>query len=112
MVLAGNDYLAARAKEAGARWVEVVPTVVDAFGKAYSVYFIIMLRRGGGRKTRVGWIGTPETWAAFGMPMMDMLASLMMEVDAVFRAIGAGAPTARCQTLSSSSTGPRRWRFV
>ncbi|TWD86096.1 glycosyltransferase involved in cell wall biosynthesis [Variovorax beijingensis] len=29
LVIAGNDYLAQRARKAGARWVEVLPTVVD-----------------------------------------------------------------------------------
>ncbi len=55
VVIAGNDYLAERARRAGARRVEIIPTAVD-------------LRRYAPRATTgsnaaftVGWIGTPQT---------------------------------------------------
>ena len=60
LVTAGNAYLADRARKAGAVHVEVVPTVVDL--SAYSVRF----RSFSNTAVRVGWIGTPNTWNAFG----------------------------------------------
>ncbi|MEX6505028.1 glycosyltransferase family 4 protein [Jiella sp. M17.18] len=53
LVAAGNGYLAARARSAGAPRVEVVPTVVDA--ERYRPR-----NRAGGAVT-VGWIGSPST---------------------------------------------------
>jgi glycosyltransferase involved in cell wall biosynthesis len=76
LVLAGNEYIAARARQAGAKRVEVLPSAVDTE----------LLRptsppdRPG---VRVGWIGTPLT-AAFLEPLRDVLgrvaARLPMEV--------------------------------
>jgi glycosyltransferase involved in cell wall biosynthesis len=64
LVTAGNGYLAARARDAGAPWVEVLPTVVDldrypqcARGPASEVL-------------TVGWIGSPAT-----VHYLDALAS-------------------------------------
>jgi glycosyltransferase involved in cell wall biosynthesis len=53
-VIAGNDYLADRARRAGARRVEIIPTAVDL--RRYAV-------RAPRRDTvfTVGWIGTPQT---------------------------------------------------
>jgi glycosyltransferase involved in cell wall biosynthesis len=53
LVLAGNDYLAERARLAGAPWVEIVPTVVDA--SAYPV------RDPANDVPVIGWIGSPST---------------------------------------------------
>lgn len=84
LVTAGNGYLAGRAEEAGASRVEIIPTVIDAL--AYSSKHIASPDG----KPRVGWIGTPNTWANFGAPMMDMLRATMRKEGAVFRAVGAG----------------------
>ena len=54
VVVAGNEYLAARARSAGAKRVEIVPTVVD-LGR-YTVP-----RRDAGTRMTVGWIGSPST---------------------------------------------------
>jgi glycosyltransferase involved in cell wall biosynthesis len=54
-VLVGNRYLASVARSAGARWVELFPTVVD-LGK----YPAAPAARQG-RSLRVGWIGSPTT---------------------------------------------------
>lgn len=57
LVLAGNDYLAGRAREAGAGWVECLPTVVDLARypvqppKPATNVSPLM----------VGWIGSPST---------------------------------------------------
>jgi glycosyltransferase involved in cell wall biosynthesis len=52
-VTAGNEYLASRARAAGARRVEVVPTVVDV-----SRYRVSPRP---GSRFAVGWVGTPVT---------------------------------------------------
>lgn len=54
LVIAGNDYLAKRAHSAGAKWVEVLPTIVDLDG--YDVKKI-----GATDEFVIGWIGTPKT---------------------------------------------------
>lgn len=53
-VIAGNEYLANRARHAGAKRVEIVPTVLDP--KRYE----IPGNRKDGRLT-IGWIGSPAT---------------------------------------------------
>lgn len=54
LVIAGNDYLASRARQAGARWVEILPSVVDLErypSMCYSTNEIFT----------IGWIGAPVT---------------------------------------------------
>lgn len=53
-VVAGNDYLAERARRAGAKRVEIIPTVVDH--RRYAV--VTHAERA---KTVIGWIGSPAT---------------------------------------------------
>lgn len=55
VVVAGNDYLAARARVAGARRVEVLPSVIDL--ARYRQRDAMEGRSG----FRVGWIGSPST---------------------------------------------------
>jgi glycosyltransferase involved in cell wall biosynthesis len=83
LVTAGNDYLAERARAAGARHVEVVPTVVDvdAYQPAGTPE--------PGRPLRIGWMGTPNTWAQYGAPMTDTFEQLAGQTGAVFRLVGA-----------------------
>lgn len=56
LVVGGNDYLARRARDAGAPWVEVVPTVIDL--ERYAVQ-----PQAGGQEAvpRIVWIGSPST---------------------------------------------------
>ena len=54
LVIAGNEYLAERARAAGARHVEIVPTVVDL--TRYDV--VRSVRK---HPLVVGWIGSPST---------------------------------------------------
>lgn len=54
MVLAGNDYLASRARQAGARRIELLPTVVDLTRYEIKPYVL-------GSRLTIGWIGTPKT---------------------------------------------------
>ncbi len=53
-VICGNDYLGARAREAGARRVELIPTVVDADRYHFEP-------RSGNAEPVIGWIGSPST---------------------------------------------------
>lgn len=81
LVIAGNDYLADRARNAGARRVEIVPTVVDL--DRYP-----MQSRPNADMVTVGWIGSP-----FTAPYLDIvkpvLKSMSREVPLQGVAIGA-----------------------
>jgi glycosyltransferase involved in cell wall biosynthesis len=54
LVTAGNSYLLARANEAGAKWAELLPTVVDIDDYPFAA-------REPGNGFTVGWIGSPAT---------------------------------------------------
>jgi len=54
IVIAGNDYIADKARKAGARRVEILPTVVNL--KKYSI-----TPQPDNRIFTIGWIGTPVT---------------------------------------------------
>jgi glycosyltransferase involved in cell wall biosynthesis len=54
LVLAGNDYLAARARCAGARRVEILPSVID-------LDRYLGTSKGKNRVFTIGWIGSPAT---------------------------------------------------
>lgn len=70
LVMAGSGYLGARARTAGAAWVEHVPTVVDL--KKYPSVPRADVRR---REVVVGWIGSPAT-----AHYLDALAPVMRAV--------------------------------
>ena len=82
LVTAGNAYLAERAVAAGARAVEVVPTVVDLnrYAKRPPVSRNL---------PAVGWIGTPQTWADLGKPIHSVLLPVLRARAVHLRAIGA-----------------------
>ena len=84
LVMAGNQYLADRAKAAGAQQVEIVPTVVDV--DAYSTDWC---PPDDGRP-RIGWIGSPSTWADYCVPVLPLLTSVAARHGAMIRAVGAG----------------------
>lgn len=81
VVVAGNDYLAGRARGAGCRRVEVVPTVVDL--TRYSV----KPASSDGPAT-VGWIGSPAT-AGYLQMVAPALRSLGTSSAIRYKAIGA-----------------------
>jgi len=82
LVVAGNRYLAQRAVDAGAPWVEVLPTVIDIerYGapvRASPIHTV----------PRIVWIGSPGTvryLAALAWP----LAALAQRFDFVLRVVG------------------------
>ena len=84
LVTAGNAYLAQRAAAAGAKWVEIVPTVVDL--NAYVQRPLDVA----GETARIGWIGTPSTWQAYVQPLMPLLIQAANDDDARILAVGAG----------------------
>ena len=84
LVMAGNAYLASRASAAGARWIEIVPTVVDL-----GSYFVRSAEVSN-CPPRIGWIGTPSTWTEYMAPMMPYLSALASDEGARISAVGAG----------------------
>ena len=82
LVVVGNDYLASRARTAGARWIEIVPTVVDLrkidpYVEANNEVFTI------------GWIGTPLN-ARYLIPIVPALAEISKNGRAQVVTVGAG----------------------
>lgn len=93
LVMAGNKYIANYAKRFEAPRIETVPTVVDL--KSY----IINPKATNTNDMRVGWIGTPETWQAFGKPIHRVLDQLLAKHRVMFRAVGAGMQATTSGTL-------------
>ena len=81
LVIAGNDYLASRAHEAGATRVEVIPTVVDT--RRY-----LPDKQRNNNPLVVGWIGTPQT-SRYLLPLTGIFARLKEELGVRFVAVGA-----------------------
>ncbi|NBE06491.1 glycosyltransferase [Rhodobacter sp. CCP-1] len=89
LVTAGNAYLADRARAAGARWVEIVPTVVDVTAYAPRDW---PTEHGPARigPARIGWIGSPSTWAEYMQPKLPLLTGVAAAEGARLLVIGAG----------------------
>jgi glycosyltransferase involved in cell wall biosynthesis len=83
VVCAGNEYIADRARQAGASRIEILPTVVDA-----SRYPVSRASRPGNPFV-VGWIGTPLT-AAYLREITGALAAASQRYPLRLRAVGAG----------------------
>jgi len=83
LVLAGNDYLAGRARGAGARRVELLPTVVD------DSRYAVPARKTGSPLT-IGWIGSPST-ARYLKLIGPVLQDLVASHDVRVVALGANA---------------------
>lgn len=81
VVVAGNAYLAERARQAGASRVEVIPTVVDTTR--------YLPRQGLANDVPVvGWIGTPKT-SKYLRPLLPVFEALGREMCVRFVAVGA-----------------------
>ena len=81
LVITGNQYLADRAKAAGARRVEIIPTVVDT--NRYQPGYASEVN-----KPIVGWIGTPQT-SDYLSPLLPVFDRLERDLDVRFVAVGA-----------------------
>jgi len=101
-VTAGNQYLADRAHKAGAKKVEIIPTVVD------TDKYQIKPRRTKDVLT-VGWIGIPQT-SKYLEPLLPVFESLKQEFAVRFVAVGAnpedfkGTPVEAWQWSEDSET--------
>jgi glycosyltransferase involved in cell wall biosynthesis len=80
-VVVGNDYLAGRARRAGAGRIEYLPSVVDM-----NRYTIREKTEG---KFRIGWIGSPVTAPYLGL-IRDALEQAIQKLDARLVLVGAG----------------------
>jgi glycosyltransferase involved in cell wall biosynthesis len=84
LVVAGNEYLAQRAENAGAKRVEIVPTVVDL-----ARYPAANDQPDNPDKPLVvGWIGTPKT-SRYLYPLKSVFESLQSQFNVRFVAVGA-----------------------
>ncbi len=81
-VLAGNNYIADRARQSGARRVVLVPTTVDV--RVYE-----RVTRAPGDQLTFGWIGSPAT-AHYLRDVQPELERLCQSLQATLRLIGAG----------------------
>ncbi len=82
LVVVGNEYLAARARQAGARRVEILPSVVDV--ESYRTKETIT-----DTPFRIGWIGSPVT-APYLDQVVDALTKFSQEMNIHITLIGAG----------------------
>ena len=80
-VVAGNDYLAERAGQAGASRIERLPSVVDI--DRY------MIKEKTGEQFRIGWIGSPVTAPYLGL-IKDALEEVIKRTSARLVLVGAG----------------------
>jgi len=87
LVVAGNQYLAQRAQDAGAPWVEIVPTVIDL--DRYTSPDALKAAAVDGLP-RVAWIGSPST-AKYLQLIAEPLQALAQRLPFVLRVIGGGA---------------------
>ena len=92
LVVAGNEYLADRARKAGAPKVVVVPTVVDS-----TRYRVAATRHPSHPK--IGWIGTPGTWTSYMKPIQAGLTNIAEKNGATLLAVGAGTAAAPAPRL-------------
>lgn len=88
LVMAGNSYLAKRASDAGAPWVEVVPTVIDL-----AHYPLAEKRRVvddlNDKLPRIVWIGSPSTVRYLHL-IREALQTVAKQHPFVLRLIGGG----------------------
>ena len=82
LVIVGNEYLAERARKAGANRVEYLPSVVD-------VSRYVFKSREGDSTFKIGWIGSPVTASYLGM-IREVLSELNGESKVRLVLVGAG----------------------
>lgn len=83
IVVAGNEYLAQHAKSAGAKQVEIIPTVVDTLRYTKSTLPKI-------DAVTIGWIGSPAT-AHYLHLISSVMDELVQKKNVRFVAVGANA---------------------
>ena len=85
LVVAGNGYLASRARDAGAARVEILPTVVDT-----TRYGVTAAAPGAQQLPVIGWIGSPLT-AKYLLSIAPALQEVVARKLARVIAVGANA---------------------
>jgi glycosyltransferase involved in cell wall biosynthesis len=85
LVVGGNSYLAQRAHDAGTKWVEVLPTVIDLDRYPATT---VTPRTSSKRIPRIVWIGTPST-AIYLQMLCSPLQILAKSHEFLLRVIGA-----------------------
>ena len=96
LVVAGNEYIAGFAKNAGAQRVEIVPTVIDLDRYSTPVQKSVPVKS---MPPCIGWIGQRST-APLLMPHKKFFQRLASEGKARFVAIGIDAPALGLQMES------------
>lgn len=99
LVVAGNDYLTQRARNAGASRVEIVPTVIDL--DRYPAPDTEQEKTN--HDLIVGWIGTPKT-SRYLLPLQSVFASLQSRFNVRFVAVGASK-----ESVGDSPVEPWPW---
>lgn len=94
LVIAGNDYLAQRAREAGAPWVEALPTVIDLerYTPQLSPYEQDGVRR-------IVWVGSPSTvkyLAALEAPLARLAARFAFKLRVIGGALEMSGVDVEC----------------
>lgn len=82
VTVVGNQYLATRAKLAGAKKIEILPTVVDL-----DKYFVSENKLDRPKKI-IGWIGSPSTFK-YLLSIKDVLKDICLRLDAEVHIVGA-----------------------
>lgn len=83
LVVAGNEYIAKRARQAGAKWIEIIPTVIDL--DRYSLKSPTTQ----GELFNVGWIGSPPNSNCL-QPLQPVFENLSAQHRCKVTVVGAG----------------------
>ena len=105
LVVGGNKYLAQRARDAGACWVEVLPTVIDLDRYPAPSHTNNLTVANG--VPRIVWIGSPSTTRYLQL-LRDPLRALARANPFVLRVVGGGAvdlPGVRLEVVPWSEGG-------
>jgi glycosyltransferase involved in cell wall biosynthesis len=100
LVVAGNNYLGAQVREAGARRVEVIPSSID-LTRYPAEPALPPLKSGPAEPIIIGWIGTPHTVVYLSM-IEPALRQVLSAGGAKLHVIGASVP-ANLADLPSAS---------
>jgi len=110
LVIGGNRYLAQRAKDAGAAWVEVLPTVIDLARYPYPFDATGQVRIASSEASRavprIVWIGSPST-VRYLQLIREPLQMLATRQPFILYVIGGGAfelPGVQVKALPWSET--------
>lgn len=80
-VIAGNSYLATRAKKAGAKRIEIIPTVID-MNRYHSK------NTNQNKEVVIGWIGSPSTFK-YLLPIKDVFEKLAQKYPIKIHIVGS-----------------------